>query len=85
MQNKPVKHRDPLVHIVKREGLPGWGAWLIRLTAIVLGLLTCGIVAMLLTGKSFGDVYTAMFEGAFGRILYGNTTTLWRILERTAI
>lgn len=85
MQNKPVKHREPLVHIVKREGLPGWGAWLIRLAAVVLGLLLCGIVAMLLTGNSLGDVYLAMFEGAFGRILQGNTFMLWRFLQRTAI
>lgn len=85
MNSKPIKHREPLVHIVKREGLPGWGAWLIRLAAIVLGLLVCGILAVLLTGNSLGDVYVAMFEGAFGRILQGNTYTLWRFLQRTAI
>ena len=83
--SKPVKHKEPLLHIVKREGLPGWAAWLIRLGAVVLGLLVCGIVATLLTGNTLGEVYTAMFEGAFGRILQGNTFLLWRFLQRTAI
>ena len=85
MANKPAKHREPLVHIVKREGLSVWGAWLIRLVAIGLGLLTCGIVASLLTGKALDAVYTDMFEGAFGRIFEGNTFLLWRFLQRTAI
>ena len=85
MTNKPVKHREPLVHMVKRDALPGWAAWLIRLAAIVLGLLVCGITASLLTGNSLATVYTDMFEGAFGRILQGNTFLLWRFLQRTAI
>ena len=85
MTNKAVKHHEPLVHIVKREGLPAWGAWLIRLAAIVLGLLVCGIIASALTGSSLPTVYKDMFEGAFGRILEGNTFLLWRFLQRTAI
>ena len=85
MNNTPVKHREPLVHIAKRDALPGWKAWLIRLTAILLGLLTSGIIASLLIGKPLSTVYTDMFEGAFGRILEGNTFMLWRFLQRTAI
>ena len=82
---KPVKHHEPLVHIVKREGMPAWGAWLIRVAAIALGLLTCGIIASLLIHKPLGEVFSDMFEGAFGRILEGNTFLMWRFLQRTAI
>ena len=83
--SKPVKHREPLVHIVKRPAMPGWAAWLIRLAAVLLGLLVCGIIASLLTGATLTSVYKDMFEGAFGRILQGNTFLLWRFLQRTAI
>ena len=83
--DKPVMHKEPLFHIVKREALPGWAAWLIRLAAVLVGLLVCGIIAAMLTGTTLGEVYTAMFEGAFGRILEGNTFLLWRFLQRTAI
>ena len=85
MNNAPVKHHEPLVQMVKREGLAPWKAWLIRLAAIALGLLTSGIIAAMLTGKTLDVVYTDMFEGAFGRILEGNTYLLWRFLQRTAI
>ena len=85
MGNKLAKHHEPLVHIVKRAELPGWKAWLIRLAAIVLGLLVCGIIATFLTDNNLGEVYVGMFEGAFGRILEGNTFMLWRFLQRTAI
>ena len=85
MSKKPVKHHDPLIHIVKREGMPQWAAWLIRLAAIGLGMLVCGIVASMLTEKPLDVVYTDMFEGAFGRILEGNTFLMWRFLQRTAI
>ena len=83
--HKSVKHREPLLHIVKRPAMPGWAAWLIRLAAVLLGLLVCGIIASLLTGAQLNAVYKDMFEGAFGRILQGNTFLLWRFLQRTAI
>ena len=43
MDNATVKkHREPLIHIAKRESIAGWKAWLIRLGAIVLGVLVLG-------------------------------------------
>ena len=85
MANKPVKHHEPLVHIVKREAMPAWRAWLIRIAAIAVGLLISGVIASMLIQKPLDVVYTDMFEGAFGRILEGNTFLLWRFLQRTAI
>ena len=85
MDKKPVKHREPLMHIVKREAMPAWLAWLVRLAAILVGMLACGIAASLLVKKPLDVIYTDMFEGAFGRILEGNTFMLWRFLQRTAI
>ena len=31
-------HREPLLRIAKREDIPRWKAWLIRLIAVVLAL-----------------------------------------------
>jgi len=55
------------------------------LAAIALGLLLSGIISALLTGASFFEVYDIMFTGAFGKLLQGKTTLLWRFLQRTAI
>ena len=79
------KNKEPLIHIAKRDDLSTGKAWLIRLAAIVLGLLLSGIISSLLTGASFAQVYDIMFTGAFGRLLQGKTTLLWRFLQRTAI
>jgi len=81
-------HREPLMHVVKRDDFTGWKAWAIRISAIVLGMLLTGIISCLLTGESFGSVYEIMFRGAFGKIsliLEGRTAMLWQFLQQTAI
>lgn len=85
MAMKKEKNKEPLLHIAKRDDLAGAKAWLIRLAAIVLGLLLTGLLSSLLTGAPFGKVYNIMFKGTFGRLLQGKTTLLWRFLQRTAI
>lgn len=80
-----AKHKEPLVHIAKRDDLPGWKAWLIRLGAILLGFLLCGILSSLLTGAPIMKTYNIMFKGVFGKLLEGKTTLLWRFLQQTAI
>ncbi len=87
MREKAVKkhHREPLIHIAKRDDLPGWKAWLIRGATIVLALLLIGVISVLLTEKSFADIYNTMFLGAFGRILEGRTQMMWKFLQDTAI
>ena len=79
------KHREPLAHIAKRDNMPGWKAWLIRVGAIVLGFLVVGVLSSLLTGTSVQEGYQIMFKGVFGRLLEGKTTLLWRFLQQTAI
>ena len=79
------KHREPLMHIAKRDDLAGWKAWLIRLAAILIGFVISGIISTMLTGVRFGEVFPIMFKGVFGRLLEGKTTLLWRFLQQTAI
>ena len=85
MADMTKKHHEPLMHIAKRDELPGWAAWLIRIVAILLGFLVTGILSSLLTKAPIGECYQIMFKGVFGRLLQGKTTLLWRFLQQTAI
>ena len=85
MADTVKKSKEPLVHIAKRDDITGFKAWLIRIAAIVVGLLLSGILSALLTKASFFEVYEIMFTGVFGRIFEGKTTMLWRFLQQTAI
>ncbi len=78
-------HREPLIHIAKRDDMVWWKAWLIRLAAIAIGLVLVGLLSSALTGESFSEVYEMMFRGTFGRIFEGRTSMLWRFLQQTAI
>ena len=63
------KHsRGPLVHIVKRGNMPWYGAWGIRLLAIILALIACALVTTVTTGENPIQVYAAMIDGAFGTV-----------------
>ncbi len=78
-------HREPLLHLAKRDDLVWWKAWLIRLAALLIGMLIVGVLSSLLTGTDFLDTYDLMFRGTFGRIFEGRTSMLWRFLQQTAI
>ena len=60
--------REPLVHLSKRASIDPVKAWAIRLIAIVLGLIICGLVAFLLIEKlnqnpgRIGDFYEAFIR-----------------------
>ncbi len=57
---------EPLVHIAKREGMPWWKGWLVRLTAVVLALVVSALFIYSLTKMNPVKVYGAMWNGAFG-------------------
>ncbi len=82
---KVKHHREPLIHIAKRDDMIWWQAWLIRIGTIVLAVLFAGLVSMLLTGGSFGETYSIMFKGVFGRLGSGSTKMLWKYLQEVAI
>lgn len=80
-----TKHREPLFHIVKRDDMPQWKAWLIRVCTIIIGFLLVGFLSMAITEKSLGETYQIMFSGVFGRLFQGSTTMLWKYLQEIAI
>lgn len=85
-ENKKIKtHREPFFHVVKRDDMPTWEAWLIRGGTIVLSFIVVGLISMAVSGKGFGETYEIMFQGVFGRIFEGRTTMLWKYLQEIAI
>ena len=77
--------REPLFHVVKRDDLPWWKAWLIRVATIVIAIFLVGILSVVVTGQSFGGTYQIMFSGVFGRLFEGHTTMLWKYLQEIVI
>lgn len=80
-----TKHHEPLFHIVKRDDMPQWKAWLIRGCTILIGFLLVGFLSMSVTEKNLGETYQIMFSGVFGRLFQGSTTMLWKYLQEIAI
>ncbi len=83
---KKTKHsHEPLFHLVKRDDMKWWQAWLVRIAAIVIALLLVGVISMLLTKESFFSIYETMYRGTFGKLETGSTVMLWKFLQKTAI
>ena len=78
--------KEPLIHLTKRVDTAPLRAWRIRLIAILLGLLVCGIAAFLLIEKlqenpgKIGDFYYTFIRGSFS-----TSRKLWKFLKNTAI
>ena len=79
MKNKS-KAREPLFHIVKRDSLPWYASWLIRLAAVALALIVCAVLTMFLTHENPISVYSTMIKGAFG-----SSRRFWNLLQGIAI
>lgn len=61
-----AKQKEPLVRIVKRDGLPFWKALLIRLIAIALSLAVCAVFIFAITHSNPAAVYRSVIDGAVG-------------------
>ncbi len=80
MSNKTSSKKEPLFHIVKREGLPWHTATLVRLCSVIAALIVCAIVTMALTGENPIKVYATMIDGAFG-----TSRRVWNLLQSLAM
>ena len=69
------KGHEPLFHLTKRASFPGWAAWLVRLLAIAVGFIVCGLVAYILIEDNnkkpkdlmefFEKFFTSFYNGSF--------------------
>lgn len=71
-----TKNHEPLFHIVKRDALPIYKSWAIRIIAILAALIVAGVITMLFTGENPMQFYLAMFKGAFG-----TNRRIWSLLQ----
>ena len=58
--------REPLIRMVKRDGISTKKAWLIRGIALGGALIICALLIFMLTKLNPLKVYSSMFEGALG-------------------
>ena len=83
---KKSEVREPLIHLSKRATIHPASAWAIRLAAIALGLIVCGLVAFLLIEKlnqnpgRIGGFYEAFIKGSFS-----TSRKFWKFLKNIAI
>ncbi len=80
MRNKINKVHEPLFHIAKRDALPFWLSWLIRILSVVAALIACAAVTVVLTGENPINVYASMIDGAIG-----TQRRIWSLFQDTAI
>lgn len=80
MQRREKKLHEPLFHIVKRDVLPWWMGWLIRLASVAAALIVCAVVIVLMTGENPIQIYATMIDGAIG-----TTRRFWSLLQNTAM
>lgn len=83
--------KEPLFHLVKRDKIPWWKAWLIRLAAILFAVVTCAIITQLITGVKPKELFDTMLHGWIGDADYREKFSLvqnrkfWIVLQDTAI
>ncbi|MCR5768944.1 MAG: ABC transporter permease [Lachnospiraceae bacterium] len=57
---------DPLIRISKREDIPMWKSWLVRIIGLLLALVVSGIVIVCITHINPFMVFAKMASGSFG-------------------
>ena len=67
MKNKSKRTHEPLFHISKRTDVSLKTGIIIRIVAIILALIVCGIVTKIFTGDNPISIYKTIFDGAFGK------------------
>ncbi len=61
-----MNHKEPLLRIVKRDGIAPWKSWAFRGAAILVALVLSGLFIFSVTGLNPVKVYGSMYQGALG-------------------
>ena len=78
---------EPLFHLTKRTTIAWWQTWIIRIAAILLGLVVCGLVAYMLSDrlqsgkKNLVDFYRSLFVDS----AFTTPRKLWKLLKNIAV
>ena len=76
----PITRHDPLVRIVKRDGIARWKSWAVRGIAVLVALVLSGLFIYSVTGLNPVKVYVSMFNGALG-----STRKTWSTIRDTML
>ncbi len=71
---------EPLFHVVKRDAMPWYKSWGIRIAAVVLAMLVVALFGFVLTKNDPIAIYRVMIDGAFG-----TENRIWSLLLDTAL
>ena len=72
--------KEPMVRIARRKDIARKQAWLVRLIAIILALIVCGVFIFAITSTNPLKVYLGMIDGAIG-----TSRRTWNTLRDTMI
>ena len=70
-------HKEPLIRVAKRDGMPLYQNILIRAVAIVLAMLLVVLFVHFTAGISAGTTISYMWEGVFGNSIYLRDTVFY--------
>lgn len=65
MDKIKVQGGEPFVRIAKRDGVPLWKSWGVRVISVILALVVCALFIFFVTRLNPIQVYKVMFEGSF--------------------
>ena len=86
-EKKNAPANEPLIHLSKRESISAARAWVIRLAAILMGLVVCGIVAYILSdklrsgSKSILDFYSSFLV----KSSFSTSRKMWKFFKNMAV
>lgn len=72
--------KEPLFHVVKRDGITRFYAWRIRILSFLVSLVVGGLVIIIITKLNPIDVYSGIIKGAIG-----TNRRIWVTLRDTMI
>lgn len=79
-QKNAHTHREPRIHVTKRDDLKWWKSILIRIAAVALALGVSSVFIILLTGVNPLRIFKAMYEGNFG-----TKRQMWKLFQNAAM
>ena len=76
-QSHTAQAREPLVHLSKRSAIHPLKAWGVRLIALILGLIVCGLVVLI---NPWWSEPTKLFDVIGVMLLFSSVVSIVRLV-----
>lgn len=80
MANKKMATHEPLFHIVKRDAISGYKAALIRIGAVIIGVLFCALLSTVMIGAKPMEFIESLVDATFK-----SERRLWKFFKDAAV